>query len=163
LPPPPHREPADEPQLPVVAQATEAKPAPTPGEAAPDLAELWQKVHDLAAESAATQFIVESIEATAIRIAGGTLVVSVAPTIGALGPPTPAQTAKIEAIVGRAAGRPVKLEARAPTPAAKTATPAPAPPTDAAARAQAVNHPLVKRAMELFDAKLVRVDKPTER
>ncbi len=85
----------------------------------------------------------------------------VTPTIGALGPPTPAQTAKIEALVSRAAGRPAKLEARAPVVTTKPVTPASAPPTDATARAQAVNHPLVKRAMELFDAKLVRVDKPS--
>lgn len=148
----------------MVAQSAEAKPSATAPEAAPDLAELWRRVHEVAAESAATQFIVESIEATSIRVAGGTLMIGVAPTIGALGPPTPAQTAKIEAIVTRAAGRPAKLEARAPTPTAKPAAAAPpATPTDAAARAQAVNHPLVKRAMELFDAKLVRVDKPTER
>lgn len=106
--------------------------------------------------------MIESIEATGVRVAGGVLIVNVQSTMGTLGPPTPAQTAKIEALISKAAGRPAKIEARAPAPAPKQAsTQTPAANTDSSARAQAVNHPLVKRAMELFDAKLVRVDKPT--
>jgi len=147
---------------PTVAQSAEAKPSAVNAEPAPDLAQLWQQVHDLAAESPATQFMIESIEATGVRVAGGVVIVNVQSTMGSLGPPTPAQTAKIEALITKAAGRLAKIEARALATAPKqAASPPPAAPTDSSARAQAVNHPLVKRAMELFDAKLVRVDKPT--
>lgn len=144
---------------PAALHAAEGKPSATHTQGTPDLAQLWQQVHDLAAESPATQFMVESVEATGIRLAGGTLMVCVTPTLGALGPPTPAQTTKIEALITRAAGCPAKIETKTSVAPPKSAAPTPAQ-SDASVRAQAVNHPLVKRAMELFDAKLVRVDKP---
>lgn len=142
--------------------STEAKPSATSGDAVPDLAQLWESMHELSHQSAAAQFIVESMTPTSIRSAGGVLIVCVNSTIGSLGPPTPAQIAKVEALLTRAAGRPAKIEAPKVAAASKPAAAPPPPSSDAAARSQAVNHPLVKRAMELFDARLVRVDKPSQ-
>lgn len=92
------------------------------------------------------------------RLDAGVAVVS-APTPIALGAARTRRTA-IEDALSKAAGRTIRLELRAADVPASS-PPATANVPDTAARAQAMNNPLVRRAVELFNATVVDVqDEP---
>lgn len=65
----------------------------------------------------------------------------------------------LEERIGAAYGSPVRVEVHAPEEGAATQA-IPDEELDAAARRDAANNPLVQKAMDLFQARLVRVDPP---
>jgi DNA polymerase-3 subunit gamma/tau len=72
----------------------------------------------------------------------------------------PERRSKLEEALSRVAGRPIRLDvALLPADASSAGRPAPVPSARQRLR-EREQHPLVRRAMELFDAEVVRIDEP---
>lgn len=153
--PPPTAPPSAAPKPEV--QARHATPAAAPSADGPsDPASVWSRFRASVAEGSVAP-IVEPL--TLERIEGGVAVVS-APTVTALGAARTRRGA-IEEGISKALGRSVRLELRAadrPPEAAPTESPTT---SDPAARAKAMSNPLVRRAVELFDGRVVEVSDDT--
>jgi hypothetical protein len=117
-----------------------------------DPAAVWSRMLELVAANPSVAPIVEPLRLEKIE---GNVAVVIAPTTTALGAARTRRGA-IEEGLSKALGRTIRLELRAAEAAPDSAS-APASAVDTAARAQAMNNPLVRRAVELFDARVVDV------
>lgn len=106
--------------------------------------------------------LVDSVEPIAATRTGGGLLVQVRQIGMGKTPLTDLQRSKLEGLFTKAAGVAARVQvAQSSSSSSEPAGPAPmgAVQMDAEARAEAAKHPLVKRAMELFEARIVRVEK----
>ncbi|MBL8745416.1 MAG: hypothetical protein JNK58_03565 [Phycisphaerae bacterium] len=131
-----------------------ATPADPPTSNRP--ADVWERVRALLAANPSVAPVIELL--TLEKIEGNVAVVC-APTAGALGAARTRRGA-IEDGLSKALARNMRLELKAAeTPAGDPR--APEAVVDTAARAQAMSNPLVRRAVELFDARVVDVQDDT--
>ncbi len=128
-----------------------AAPAPLSGPA------LWSRFLERTASNASVRAAVESL--TFEREHAGVLTLRAPNTTEAA--TAKARLSSINDLLSTVAGRTVRIDIRTPEAADDSATTSPtaprSPAVDAAAYAQAQSNPLVRRAMELFDARLVDV------
>lgn len=100
------------------------------------------------------------VEPLKLREVGGGIAVLTAPAEAIAA--ARARKGAIEEALGRAIGRPIRVELRAdpagPSSAEASADHLP----DTAARAEAMKNPIVRRAVELFDARIISVEDDTE-
>lgn len=127
-------------------------PASAPEALSNDPAAVWERFCGLIAANPSVAPIVEPLVLE--KIEGGVVVV-VAPTTMALGAARTRRGA-IEEGLSKAMGRTIRLELRA-SESAPSAAALPTGAVDTAARAQAMSNPLVRRAVELFDGRVVDV------
>jgi hypothetical protein len=104
---------------------------------------------------AANPSVAPIVEPLSLEKIEGNVAVVTAPTTTALGAARTRRGA-IEEGLSKALGRTIRLELRAAESAPGSAA-APRSVVDTAARAQAMSNPLVRRAVELFDARVVDV------
>lgn len=147
-------------EVPPVIEAKPAAPSPSntnvraePGSA--DLAELWSRVMSAVERSPAVAVLAESMRPAERK--GSTLQLIAPESSRRLF--SDAQREKLEAEVERVFGAPLRVELIADRQArTEPAEPANEREVDASARARAMQHPVVRKATELFDARLIRVE-----
>lgn len=115
-------------------------------------AEVWSRVGELAASNPSVLVAVNAAELESIESDVARLVVKDA---------TKAQYVRgrqgqLEELLGRVVARRVRIDVRAPEGAAH-ARPVAVTGVDTAGLAQAMSHPLVRRAMDLFNARIIEV------
>lgn len=153
--------------VPVAPSPTIAEPAGS-AVGAPDTADLWERVRALVAASPSQSGLVELFELKSVR--GDTAEVVVADASKAVFART-----KVEWVGGlltKALGRTMHarlIDAPAPEAAARDSADTPTRSAgasliaaDAAARAEAMENPLVRKAMDLFNARVISVENDTE-
>ncbi len=117
---------------------------------------IWDRAHELAADQPSLSVLLENL--TLERCEGGiAVVVAARPGQSAY---LRARGAALEDLLSRAAGRPLRLDVREPEPSSGAETPLPqGAGVDSEAYAQALKHPLVRRAAELLGARLIAVER----
>ncbi|MCP3904847.1 MAG: DNA polymerase III subunit gamma/tau [Planctomycetes bacterium] len=149
--------------VPVPAPAPAPAPvsAPAPASASPD---LWTRVLEVASLSPADEAKVRPLELKSVD--GRTLRLAVSPGAAASARYLRTMTDRIAELVERATGQRMKVEIEAPAESADEPAAAPVAPAATAQQLTEVRGmPIVRRAMEIFDAAVVDVtdDAPAER
>lgn len=132
--------------------APASAPASPPSQAN-DAASVWERFRALVADNFSVAPIVEPL--TLDRL-DGNLAIIIAPTMTALGAARTRRGA-IEDGLTKAIGRPVRIELRASEKPVESPEAIQPSHPDPAARAKAMSNPLVRRAVELFDGRVVDV------
>lgn len=120
------------------------------------LAELWSRVMEAVERMPSISVATEPMRP--VERQGSTLRLSAPERSAKMF--TEFQRSKLEEEIERVFGSPLRVELVAERASETTAPEATAREVDASARARAMQHPVVRKATELFDARIIRVDPP---
>lgn len=146
--PPSARQPTPAP----TATATNAAHAPLPADAS--AADVWRRVYQIGGDSGAMRARLNTLRLAELTETKATIAADSVATVAWV----KQQEARLIELLRRATGRAVRLDV-----VVSEQPPAPPPPDSVAAAAraddEALNHPLVRTAIQLFDARVVRIER----